>query len=326
MKPTITYIKNGIEITHKITCWNKSKIIKEITPEYSSTSNYNSYFSDTNIEFYHLKNIIFPEEKGLKFVLQKNQILILENCTFKCENIAFCGGNIQVVNPQFKNQYIFYMETDSTVQDFSIILSKESKNSFVIYFSIEGEKCSIVGNNQKIGISSTADILSLDNINNLEYLDVVGSELILGKQSNIIIENGNWLEMNVQKIRTNDFSLRTKGGFIIINNHIFNKVDKEDCVTVTAEDISRANIITALKGIKEGLELKINTQEKLYFQASSIEIREKIRQQQLIIQEQQQVLKHLEQELEQKAKKIKPSIKKKLSKKPIKHFYPEEKK
>ena len=178
-KKTITYIKNGTEVTKIINLFNKKEILDTIFEQYRLLSEGIELIIKEDVEYLLLKNICFSQ--NIKLLIPNTTIIILENCYFKGKKIDFKGGNIQLINPQFSSDLLnSYIHVDKVI-DFNLILKSQNN----INTTVRGQSniLTIDGNSSEISIIANAQEIILKNIQKTKELKITGAKVILANCS-----------------------------------------------------------------------------------------------------------------------------------------------
>ena len=128
---SINYIKNGIEITKKLTYpFSNKNIFKQIfESSKKKEEGCEEYIINKDIQYVHLKNVTF--DKPIKFISSPETIIILEECVFQENFFIVENGYIEIVNP-FLNSNNHVIEFDiRNAQDFSFQLHKNQVRIYI---------------------------------------------------------------------------------------------------------------------------------------------------------------------------------------------------
>lgn len=358
IKPTITYIKNGVEKTVKLNIFNELKIFSY---PYSIIPDPSIYYEiKKDIEFIHIKNMEFNNISVLK--IPEDSICILEDCTFKSESLklTFENGTIELINPKFIG--VEKIELTSLTKDLNIKYTKEINQEQKLkinadrFLSIAGEPTrtiDITDQSNIENITTSSRDVSLKNKFKLTELTLWGSNISLGnfkegrsliiteefspyikahKNLNlkdlVLINNGKG-EMNIisPQINVENVKLTSKKSIQINENNYHKKTD-DGYVVVTDEDFARTNLINTLKTIQVALQKQIKLEEnkkiaeynQSEYQDKLIEQRRIINEKKKELQKEETTLKKIKQEIADKRKEKANLINKSLSRKKVRYF------
>lgn len=300
-KPTITYIKKGIEKKEDLTFSNYRKVLKELYKiTFKSTGNLKEtiYTINDNIEFIHFKNFVFPEINKLR--CSKNTLCILENCTFKNKKhdfqiLCFEGGVYEVINSNFINIESIYIAYHN-IKEFIIKHIEENKKDLLKRLLLNlGSKGQVSYSNNKMNLNNIEDNEKINNsvkvkdkkINLNGNFSILELELKEDKmainntkrETSIKVNCSNQSNREVKKLELTNCLLEGKEinissleleveniklkaqNRICINDNIFYKKELDNEVIVTDKDINRTNLINILKGYKKLLEQQFEIKE-----------------------------------------------------------------
>lgn len=355
-QPTITYIKNGVEKTVTINMFNKKRILKEIYEAshiYGRWDDWIHYKIKADIDFIHFKNFPFQQVRIIE--CPEDTICILENCVFqnqKSYELKIRGGNFEFINPTLKE----IGEISSRLQDVKdlsiIITTKPNNQKQKVQLNVNSTIRTIsIKDNQNLNNLNVYSLKALINGNlKLDELNLAAYHIAIGnkeEKTSIIVDqlrtsiiadkkmelknctiaaNSKMFEtfyIEADNLEVEQVALKARKK-VVINNCIYHKKENDSELVITDKDLSRTNLISVLKGLRDQVHSQIEVQGQQYLKDShqeekkQIEIqKEKIKETELMLQEQQLELINLEKNLETKQAENGKALVKSLSKKPI---------
>lgn len=323
-KPTITYIKNGVEKTIIINRFNQKKILEEIYERKYNLVGYYwiDYKIKNDIELIHFKNYSFHEVN--KIEIPEETICILENCIFQnkvnCHKILkLIGGSFELIDPVLINIKEINEKPANRIEDLSInitknynytdyILKTKIYNNAIINIKDNNLLEDITNYSQKVTLNGNFDLCNFEllaykeiiignkkektNIKVKDFRPLIKSnEKVNLRNCHIDINNdgiGNF-EIDTPSLEVEQISL-TATDEIVINNYVYNKKETEDKVVVTDSKLASTNLISILKGYRNLLEQQIKIQKEEY-------LKEKFSKEKKDIKNQKEKISELEQKL-----------------------------
>ena len=186
-RPTVTYIKAGIEETITLNVFNTQKILNKLVQIDKR------YFGEeltlrpqSDVEVIYLKNFVFESNTTLEFetnYFNKNVILILENCIFVANRLKIETKNIEIINPHFLKSCEIYVED---VDFINLVLSEETKDIHLEAFDCKTLLLTAAPSLRKVKISWCQNI-HIKNLNNLNNSYINCSEKLALENSNLKI-------------------------------------------------------------------------------------------------------------------------------------------
>ena len=229
-KKIISLTKNGKEVKKELNFFTRKELVNNIfeQPIYQGEAK-EIYKIKKGIEIVLLKNITF--KKNTQFILNKNTILILENCSFQTGIISFAnGGSVELINPKLNPSKYTNRINISSLEDFSMIVT-ENNNCYV---TINGtcKNFSINMENKIERINIIADKIYLKNIKEIKEIIIYLSKLTILDNCNISINSNNKIkEIEIKNIvlknttisssyNTENQSLEETESITLINSNI----------------------------------------------------------------------------------------------------------
>lgn len=218
----IKYIKNGQEytITNKLQYFlHKKRIFNNTSTDYKM----GVYDVLKDVELIHIKNAHFENNFKFECYWNKKIIVILENCTFDCHNVAVDRGCFEFINCTFNESQTNKVET-WICQEISI---KGNGNTKINNLFIENaEKVNL----ENITIERNLRIINCDNVN-MNNVETTNS---------FVIDTNECLEINNSLLESINSRKSIIGKQIKIKN---SKVTGEslniDCENLTLEGNSK---------------------------------------------------------------------------------------
>lgn len=324
-KPTIRYIKNGVEKVVSLNMFNYSSVCREIFDEVEDfylkdgflQKNGSKLYFDSDLEFIHFENVKFRKLK--KFSSYRHDFLcIFENCVFfDNTRLHFNWGMYQLINPEFLLDLdnFGYTLDDNTELEVCINDDENDLNCVNFMFQDWGNTYSyfVRGDKFIVGSKERESVISLDNgwYRNFEVFQL---EFI-----NVTLENNNKDDIYIcsNNLKFKNFHIKTKGKVYFQEKELVKQRDELDYLHLNDDDFrmieSKRNMISVLKGIRDVIESKRDIQVKDYLKDDFVELEEY----------EQEMMEKIKQELEYRREKILKKSKKistSLSKKNIRYF------
>ena len=324
-KPTVRYIKNGVEKVVSLNMFNYSSVCREIFDNSGNVylkdgfleKNGSKLWFDSDLEFVHFDNVKFRKLRKFNSY-NENLLCIFENCVFYDNTrLHFNWGTYQLINPEFLIDLgnFGYTLEDNTELNVCINNKEKFLNNINFMFQDWGSTYDyfVRGDKVVIGSKEKESVILLDNgwyrnfeVAQLEFINVT---LECNKENDIYICSNN--------LKLNNFHIKTKGKVYFQDKELMKERDEFGYLHLDDKDFilvqSKRNMVSVLKGIRDVIENRRDIQINEYLKSDFIELEEY----------EQRMKKLIEQELEYKRENIKKKskkISKSLSHKNIDYF------
>lgn len=275
-KPYIIYTKKNKEQVFKyLNNFNIYKVYRTINKNRGYDPE-NHFELNEDIEDIYFYNVEFTSMCSQKFELSEGQTAVFKNCTFSGKNIKFCGGEVIVLEPNFKRALSSI--TAYEAKDFYLKLLNDNKEQEIKCYFYRGKNVELIANKNVRELEIIDyEKAKLSNLDFLEYLNLksntvnftknthlVVSDLAMLQVKNLLLDENAFLYAvgiqlkDVERIIGTRFKLISMEDIKINDTRYFN--DSNEVVTITPEDLNSESLIeerrrlcSQLKGLKKHL-------------------------------------------------------------------------